>query len=134
MEKNKSINILLLKIINAGDEIMIEVKKTSIHIPIDTLIKIKSIAVKKGTTQNNVINELINKGLEKNEKIKGENKPNETAIERIERLTNGKAEILNKDTYNPNPTKKKLNSIVGLMDAPEGFDVVKAVEDANVRK
>ena len=109
---------------------MNEIKKTSIHIPIDTLIKIKSMAVKKGTTQNNIIVELINKGLEKAEKIKEENKENETAIERIERLTNGKAEILNKDTYNPS----KSNSIKDIIEAPEGFDPVQAVEDASVRK
>jgi len=109
---------------------MNEVKKTSIHIPIDTLIKIKSIAVKKGTTQNNVIIELINKGLKRNEKMTEDNKTKETAIERVERLTNGKAEILNKDTYNPN----KSNSIKDIIEAPEGFDPVKAVEEANVRK
>ena len=81
-------------------------------------------AKNEGTTVNKIINDIL----------KREVKNKETAIERVERLTNGKAEILNKDTYNNNPTKKDLNSIVGLMDAPKGFDVVKAVEDANVRK
>ncbi|MCL2115473.1 MAG: hypothetical protein FWH29_04555 [Methanobrevibacter sp.] len=57
-----------------------------------------------------------------------------TTFDRIERLTGRKAEILNKDTYNHNPSKEQLNSIVGLMDAPEGFDVVKTVENASVRK
>jgi len=111
-----------------------ELKRTTIQIPKNTLIKIKSMAVKKGKTQNNIINELITKGIENEEKIKGTNKVNETAIERVERLTKGKAQILNKDTFNPNPTKEELNSIVGLMDAPKGFDVVKAVEEANIRK
>lgn len=49
---------------------MNEVKTTTIKIPRDTLIKIKAIAVEEGTSQNNIINDLINKGL----KIIGENK------------------------------------------------------------
>jgi len=109
---------------------MMELKRTTIQIPKDTLIKIKSMAVKKGKTQNNIINELSTKGIEIEEKIKGTNKVNETAIERVERLTNGKAEILNKDTFNPN----KANSIKGIIEAPEGFDPVKAVHDTNIRK
>ena len=43
---------------------MPEVKKTRIIIPTDTLIQIKAIAVKQGTTQNTVINDLIKNGLE----------------------------------------------------------------------
>ena len=49
---------------------MMELKKTSVKIPIDNLIKIKEIAVRKGTTQNNIINEFINKGIENTEKMK----------------------------------------------------------------
>ena len=44
---------------------MIEVKKTSIQIPTDMLIEIKAMAVKQGTTQNKIINNLIAKGMEK---------------------------------------------------------------------
>jgi adenylate kinase family enzyme len=44
---------------------MIDIKRTSIEIPTDTLIKIKEMAVRKGTTQNKIINELIHKGMEK---------------------------------------------------------------------
>jgi predicted DNA-binding protein len=50
---------------------MMEVKTTTIRIPSDTLIKIKSLAVKKGTTQNNIINDLINRGLKNTEQNKG---------------------------------------------------------------
>jgi predicted DNA-binding protein len=53
---------------------MIELKKTSIQIPSETLTKIKSIAAKKGTTQNNIINNLITKGLENIEDTKGKMK------------------------------------------------------------
>jgi len=109
---------------------MIEVKKTSIQIPIDTLIKIKSLAVKKGTTQNNIIIELIKKGLEIKEGEKSQNKSNETAIKRVERLTNGKAKIINKNTYNTS----KSNSIKGIIEAPKGFNVVKDVHYANTGK
>jgi hypothetical protein len=49
---------------------LIDVKKTSIKIPTETLIKLKEIAVRKGTTQNNVINEFINQGIEKAERKK----------------------------------------------------------------
>ena len=81
-------------------------------------------AKKEGTTANKLINNILKKEV----------KNNETAIERVERLTNGKIKIANKDTYNPNPTKEELNSIVGIMEAPKGFDVVEAVEDARNRK
>jgi hypothetical protein len=42
---------------------MIETKRTTIEISTDTLIEIKAMAVKQGTTQNKIITELINKGL-----------------------------------------------------------------------
>jgi hypothetical protein len=44
---------------------MIDLKKTSIKIPIDVLIEIKAMAVKQGTSQNTIINDLINKGMGK---------------------------------------------------------------------
>ena len=50
---------------------MIDVKKTTISIPTDALVKIKELAVRKGTTQNNIINEFINNGL----KATGKDKP-----------------------------------------------------------
>ena len=57
-------------------------------------------------------------------------KTNETTIGRIERITGGKAKILNKDTYNP----IESNSIKDIIEAPEGFNPVQAVEDTNVKK
>jgi predicted DNA-binding protein len=104
---------------------MINVKRTTIEIPTNTLIKIKTLAVKEGKTQNNIINELINKGLEKKNKTTADDKSKETAIERIDRITNGKAKILNKNSYKQN----KSDSIKGIIKAPKGFDPVKAVED-----
>jgi hypothetical protein len=46
---------------------MIDVKKTSVIIPVDNLVKLKEIAVRKGTTQNSVINEFIIEGIESTE-------------------------------------------------------------------
>ena len=48
-----------------------EFVRTSINIPSDTLIKIKAIAVRKKTSQNNIINDFINKGLKNTEKKQG---------------------------------------------------------------
>ena len=50
---------------------MREAIRTSINIPSDTLIKIKTIAVRKGTSQNDVINDFINKGLKNTEEKQG---------------------------------------------------------------
>jgi len=51
---------------------MEEFIRTSIKIPSETLIKIKAIAVRNGTNQNNIINDFINKGLKNTEKKQGE--------------------------------------------------------------
>ncbi|MGL6298323.1 MAG: hypothetical protein ACRC1M_04060 [Methanobacteriaceae archaeon] len=51
---------------------MTTLKKTSIQIPIEMLIEIKTMALKEGTSQNTIINNLIAKGMGKtneNEKI-----------------------------------------------------------------
>jgi len=39
------------------------IKTTTLRLPSETLIKIKTLAVETGKSQNNIINELINKGL-----------------------------------------------------------------------
>jgi len=80
-------------------------------------------AKNEGTTTNKIINNILKKEVNTEE-------DNEAVFERIERLTNGKAKISNKDTYNPN----KSNSIKDMMEAPEGFDPVQAVHDASCGK
>ena len=40
--------------------------------------------------------------------------------------------IANKDTYDP--TSKGFESLCGTIDVPEGFDVVKAVNDSRIGK
>ena len=79
--------------------------------------KISKISEDEKISKEKVINDMIEKGI----KLKTKNKIPEHLI-------------ANKDTYNPNPTKEELNSIVGIMEAPEGFDVVEAVNSVRVRK
>jgi predicted DNA-binding protein len=50
------------------------IKTTTVRLPSETLIKIKTIAVETGTSQNNIINDLINKGLKATGKDKGKMK------------------------------------------------------------
>jgi len=98
---------------------MNEIKTTTIRIPSDTLIKIKSMAVKKGTTQNNIINDLINKGLKNTEKGKI------------------KARKINHELpfYNPD---KKLNSmgLIGIVevDDAENIDVQELKDSIHFKK
>ena len=49
---------------------MVDVVRTSVNIPTHNLIKLKAIAVRKGTSQNNIINEFIDKGIEDTEQVK----------------------------------------------------------------
>jgi len=81
------------------------------------LKKISEMAKDKKITEDETMIELLERGIE-----------NKTKNKIPEHL------IANKDTYNPNPTKEELNSIVGIIEAPEGFDVVEAVNDVRVRK
>ncbi|MDR2623856.1 MAG: ribbon-helix-helix domain-containing protein [Methanobrevibacter sp.] len=48
------------------------IKTTTVRLPSDTLIQIKAIAAEKGRSQNNIINDLIEKGLKTIGKNKGE--------------------------------------------------------------
>ena len=99
---------------------MNEIKTTTIRIPSSTLIKIKSMAVKKGTTQNNIINDLINKGLKntgKTGKIKARKINHEMPY------------------YDPD---KKLNSmdLIGIVevDDAENIDVQKLKDSIHFKK
>lgn len=94
---------------------------TSKKIEIDTeLLKtISKIAQDEKTTENQLIMDIIKRRIEKIE--------NETTIEKIERISNGKVKVVNKNRYNA--SKKELNSIIGIATAPKGFDPVKAVQE-----
>jgi len=99
---------------------MIEMKKTSIQIPKDMLIEIKAMAVRQGTSQNTIINELIVKGMEKT-KQKGKIK----------------AKVINHKMlgYDPN---KKLNSmsLIGIVevDDAENIDVQELKDSIHFKK
>jgi len=93
----------------------------TVKIPNKTLIKIKAMAVKKGTTQNKIIIDFINKGLnigKDNNKLP-------------------KARVINKELpyYNPN---KKLNSmgLIGIVevDDAENIDVQELKDSAHFKK
>ena len=88
---------------------MSEIEKTSIQIPSDILIEIKAMAVKEGTTQNTIINNLIVKGMEKT-KQKGKIK----------------AEVINHKMHGYDPDKKlSFKDSVGIIevDNPEKINV-----------
>ena len=79
---------------------------------------ITKIAKRENISEDEVINKVLEKSLE-----------NESEVDIPDYL------IANKDTYNPNPSKKELYSIAGIIDSPtEDFNIVKAVEDSSVRK
>jgi len=86
----------------------------------DDIYKIISkIARRENTSEDELINKVLEKSLESEE----------FEVDIPDYL------ISNKDTYNPNPSKEELYSIVGIIDSPtEDFNIVKAVEDSNVRK
>lgn len=86
-------------------------------INLDLLKKVFKIAKDEKISEKQAINEIIKKGIE----TKRKNKIPEYLI-------------ANRDTYNPNPTKKELNSIVGIIETPKRFDVVGVVNDVRVRK
>jgi N-acetylglutamate synthase-like GNAT family acetyltransferase len=57
----------IYSIIIKEEKIMTFETTTTITMTKETLIKIKSLAVKKGTTQKNIINELLNEALNRKE-------------------------------------------------------------------
>ena len=96
---------------------------TTIDIKPNLLKSISKIAKKEGIIEDKALNEVIERGIRNTE-------TKEAVFNRLDKLTNGKIKIANKDTYNPN----KSNSIKDIIEAPKGFDPVKAVHDANAGK
>ena len=77
---------------------------------------ITKIARRENTSEDELINKVLEKSFE-----------NESEVDIPDYL------IANKNTYDPNPSKEELYSIVGIIDSPtEDFNIVKAVEDSNV--
>ncbi|KZX17523.1 hypothetical protein MBCUT_01980 [Methanobrevibacter cuticularis] len=100
---------------------MIEIKQTSIQIPKDTLIKIKAIAVEKGTTQNKVIIDFINKGLENTE-------PKNRKV---------KARIISDELPEPKTktkTYKSLKDMAGIVKVDKNIDVDEVLGNIHMKK
>lgn len=99
---------------------MLETKRTTIEISKDTLIKIKAIAVKQGTTQNTIINNLINKGLK--------------ATKKQEKI---KTKVINHEMPFYDPKKKvDLDDLVGIakVDNAENIDVKELKDSIHHKK
>jgi hypothetical protein len=96
---------------------MIDFKTTTVKLPSQTLIKIKSLAVEKGTTQNNIINDLLNKAL------------NET--ETKEKI---KARKINHEMPFYDPKRKgNLANIIGTGEVDKDIDVDKVLDNIHYK-
>lgn len=97
---------------------MIDVKRTSIKLPKEMLIKIKAIAVEEETTQNKVITDLIEKGL------KATKKQGKIKAKKIQMPFN-------------NPDKKgSIKDSIGIVeiDNPENLDVNELIDSIHTKK
>jgi len=93
---------------------------TTVKIPNETLIKIKGLAVEKGTTQTDIILQFINKGLNKT-KNKATGLP--------------KARVINKELPYYNPNKKgSLKNIIGAGKVDKDIDVDKALDNIHYKE
>lgn len=88
---------------------------TTIRMPKETLIKIKSLAVEKGTTQTKIINDLLN-----------------IAINEREKKSKGlkKAEVINHKMPGYNPKYQgSLDNIIGIGEVDKNIDVDKELDN-----
>jgi predicted DNA-binding protein len=93
------------------------IKTTTIKIPSETLIELKALAIRKGKSQNDIINELINNGL-KNYK-------------------NPKSKIKAKKIQMPfiNPDKKgNLKDMAGTVEIDDNIDVNEVIDSIHMKK
>ena len=100
---------------------MIETKRTTIEISTDTLIEIKAMAVKQGTTQNKIIIELINKGLKASGNKEGKIK----------------SRIINHEMLGYDPEKKldfKDSAGIVKVENPENIDVQELKDSIHFKK
>ena len=97
------------------------IKTTTLRLPSETLIKIKAIAVEKGKSQNNIINELINKGLKVNETEKGKLR----------------SRVINHEMLGYDPDKKldfKDSAGIVEIENPEKIDVQELKDSIHFKK
>jgi hypothetical protein len=81
-----------------------------IDIDLEIFKTISKIAKKENTTETQIINQMIKKGLE-----------NSKTPEIPEHL------IMNKDTYNPD--SKRTKELIGIIKTKEPFDTAKAIRE-----
>ncbi|KZX17202.1 hypothetical protein [Methanobrevibacter filiformis] len=95
---------------------------TTIKMPKETLIKIKTLAVEKGTTQKNIINELLNEALNRKEH---------------ENTGKIKSRVINHEMIGYDPDKKlNFNDSVGIVevDNAENIDVKELKDSIHMKK
>ena len=91
------------------------IKTTTLRLPSETLIKIKTIAVETGKSQNKVILELIDKGLKDKEKNRGKIK----------------AKLINDKLPKLGGKAEDIEDLVGFIeiDNPEDLDIKELIDD-----
>lgn len=95
---------------------------TTIKMPKETLIKIKSLAVKKGTSQKNIINELLNEALSRRF---------DKSTEKI------KARVINSEMPGYDPDNKvNIDDLIGIakVDNAEDIDVNETIDKIHYKK
>jgi len=93
---------------------------TTIKIPNETLIKIKTLAVEKGTTQTDIILQFINKGLSRT-KNKATGLP--------------KARVINHELPYYDPKREgNLANIMGTAEVDEDIDVDKVLDNIHFKE
>ena len=86
------------------------IKTTTLRLPSETLIELKALAIRKGKSQNDIINEFINKGLKNSNKLKGKIK----------------ARKINHEMPGYDPEKKSNSKdIIGIVKLDHETDAVK---------
>ena len=95
------------------------IKTTTLRLPSETLIQIKALAVKTGKSQNNIMNELINKGL----KTTG-NKEGKIKARKIQM------------PFTDSNKKGSLKNIIGIaeVDNAEDIDVNELIDSIHYKK
>lgn len=98
--------------------------RTTLIIDKNIIKQIKEVALEKETTQTEIINEYLLKGLN-NEKLK------ESKVKNIVKK-NPKLKLMKKTSLKKD-TETTFEDLIGTIKPPKGFDPVKAVEEIRKR-
>lgn len=83
---------------------------------------ISKIAKNKGVSENKIVNDIVKNNIKNNENV----------FDEIEKLSDGKAIIGNKNTYNPK--KENWEKLINMKKSSNGVKPVKALLDLRVGK